>query len=87
MVRPHPAVWRLTHGIMVCYLLFLTYLLFQNVDDARQLMRVREPLPGRQRSGSKACRGGGGGRPRPPQAAQPCLSNFLLSCGPRVVAQ
>ena len=40
MVRPHPAVWRFTHGIMVCYLLFLTYLLFQNVDDARQLMRV-----------------------------------------------
>lgn len=41
MVRPHPAVWRLVHGIMVCYLLFMVYLLFQNVDDARQFLRVR----------------------------------------------
>jgi phosphatidylserine synthase 2 len=40
MVRPHPAVWRLVHGIMVCYLLFMTYLLFQNVHDARQFLKV-----------------------------------------------
>lgn len=42
MVRPHPAVWRLVHGIMVCYLLLMVYLLFQNVDDARQFLRVRQ---------------------------------------------
>ena len=40
MVRPHPAVWRLVHGIMVCYLMFMVYLLFQTVDDARQFLRV-----------------------------------------------
>lgn len=41
MVRPHPAVWRLVHGIMVCYLMLMTYLLFQTVDDARLFLRVR----------------------------------------------
>lgn len=43
MVRPHPAVWRLVHGIMVCYLLFMTYLLFQNVHDARQFLKHLYP--------------------------------------------
>ena len=41
MVRPHPAVWRLVHGIMVCYLLLWVYMLFQTVDDARLFLRVR----------------------------------------------
>lgn len=41
MVRPHPAFWRLVHGIMVLYLLFMVYLLMQNVHDARQFLRVR----------------------------------------------
>lgn len=41
MVRPHPAVWRCVHGIMVLYLLFMVFLLFQTVDDARQFLRVR----------------------------------------------
>lgn len=40
MVRPHPAVWRLVHGMMVCYLMFLVFMLFQNLDDARQFLRV-----------------------------------------------
>lgn len=40
MVRPHPAFWRLVHGIMVVYLLFMVYLLLQNVHDARQFLRV-----------------------------------------------
>ena len=42
MVRPHPAVWRLVHGIMVCYLLLWIYLLFQTVDDARVFLKVRK---------------------------------------------
>lgn len=29
MVRPHPAVWRLVHGVVVSYLLLLVWLLFQ----------------------------------------------------------
>ena len=41
MVRPHPAVWRFIHGVLVCYLLFLVFLLFQDVHDARQFLRVR----------------------------------------------
>jgi hypothetical protein len=41
MVRPHPAAWRLVHGMLVAYVLLLVFLLFQNVDDARQFLRVR----------------------------------------------
>ncbi len=41
MVRPHPAVWRLVHGVLVVYVLFLVWMLFQNVHDARQFLKVR----------------------------------------------
>ena len=44
MVRPHPAVWRLVHGVMVIYLLILIFMLFQDVGDARQLLKVRCPI-------------------------------------------
>ncbi|EEE55189.1 hypothetical protein OsJ_03033 [Oryza sativa Japonica Group] len=30
LIRPHPAVWRLVHGMAVVYLVALTFLLFQN---------------------------------------------------------
>ena len=40
MVRPHPGFWRVVHGIVILYLLALAFLLFQNVDDARQLLKV-----------------------------------------------
>lgn len=40
MVRPHPAVWRLVHGVMVLYLLSLIFMLFQDVGDARLLLKV-----------------------------------------------
>ena len=40
MVRPHPAVWRIVHGAVVIYLLTLVFVLFQNVADARLLLRV-----------------------------------------------
>ena len=39
MVRPHPAVWRLVHGLMVVYLCLLVFLLFQTPGDARLFMR------------------------------------------------
>lgn len=38
--RPHPAVWRLAHGLVVAYALLLVFLLFQSVDDARAFLRV-----------------------------------------------
>ena len=43
MIRPHPAVWRLVHGIMICYLLFMTFLLFQSVHDARMFLKHLYP--------------------------------------------
>ncbi|XP_026656775.1 CDP-diacylglycerol--serine O-phosphatidyltransferase 1 isoform X5 [Phoenix dactylifera] len=43
LIRPHPAIWRLVHGMAVVYLVALTFLLFQNRDDARQLMKYLHP--------------------------------------------
>lgn len=39
LVRPHPSFWKLVHGVMVCYLLFMVFLLFQTVDDARLFLK------------------------------------------------
>lgn len=36
--RPHPVVWRLILGISICYWLFLVFLMFQSVTDARKLL-------------------------------------------------
>ena len=41
MVRPHPGFWRIVHGVVIPYLLALVFLLFQNVDDARRLLKAR----------------------------------------------
>lgn len=41
MVRPHPAVWRFIHGVLMAYFLLLVFLLFQDVSYARQFLRVR----------------------------------------------
>uniref|UniRef100_A0A0E0PQY0 CDP-diacylglycerol--serine O-phosphatidyltransferase n=1 Tax=Oryza rufipogon TaxID=4529 RepID=A0A0E0PQY0_ORYRU len=43
LIRPHPAVWRLVHGLAVVYLVALAFLLFQNRDDARQFMKHLYP--------------------------------------------
>ena len=40
LVRPHPALWRLVHGLLVVYVLFLVFLVYQDVDDARQFLKV-----------------------------------------------
>lgn len=45
MVRPHPALWRVIHGMVIIYLLALVFLLFQTVDDARQLLKVCQISP------------------------------------------
>ncbi|XP_063960758.1 phosphatidylserine synthase 2-like [Lytechinus pictus] len=36
--RPHPAIWRFFLCLSVIYELFLVFILFQSVDDARQLI-------------------------------------------------
>ena len=41
LVRPHPAVWKLIHGVIVLYLMSLIFLLFQSAHDARQLLKVK----------------------------------------------
>ncbi|CAI0431839.1 unnamed protein product [Linum tenue] len=43
LIRPHPALWRLVHGMAVIYLVALTFLLFQKRDDARQFMKFLHP--------------------------------------------
>eukprot|EP00890_Picochlorum_soloecismus_P005894 jgi/Picsp_1/6305/NSC_03654-R1_protein len=43
MVRPHPSFWKLVHGVMICYLSFMVYLLFQNVNDARLFLKNLYP--------------------------------------------
>eukprot|EP00267_Zea_mays_P045875 XP_020398207.1 CDP-diacylglycerol--serine O-phosphatidyltransferase 2 [Zea mays] len=43
LIRPHPAVWHLVHGLAVVYLVALIFLLFQNRDDARQFMKLLHP--------------------------------------------
>ncbi len=40
LVRPHPAVWKFIHGVIVLYLVSLIFLLFQDAHDARQLLKV-----------------------------------------------
>ena len=36
-IRPHPALWRVVLAASAIYQLFLVFLLFQNVNDARHL--------------------------------------------------
>jgi len=43
LIRPHPSIWRLVHGMAVVYLVALTFLLFQTRDDARQFMKYLHP--------------------------------------------
>mmetsp|Transcript_8185 Transcript_8185/g.17545 ORF Transcript_8185/g.17545 Transcript_8185/m.17545 type:complete len:457 (-) Transcript_8185:169-1539(-) len=46
MVRPHPAFWRLAHGVLVVYILFLVFLVFQSAGDARQFLKHLSPSLG-----------------------------------------
>jgi len=41
--RPHPLVWRVVTGTVICYYMALTFLLFQSVDDARWLVTFVDP--------------------------------------------
>jgi phosphatidylserine synthase 2 len=37
--RPHPAFWRFIQSISILYLLFIVYLLFQNLEEARNQLK------------------------------------------------
>ena len=43
MVKPHPAVWKVMHGLFVLYLLFLVFLLCQETTDARMVLKFLAP--------------------------------------------
>ncbi|XP_038051851.1 phosphatidylserine synthase 2-like [Patiria miniata] len=57
--RPHPAFWRLVVCLSVLYELALVFLLFQTVDNARQLMAYLDPELGKplpEQSYAEDCR-------------------------------
>eukprot|EP00759_Apiculatamorpha_spiralis_P024266 PhF_6_TR27863/c0_g1_i4/m.40743/K08730/PTDSS2; phosphatidylserine synthase 2 len=59
LVRPHPAIWRFFLGVAVLYLMFMVYLFFISLEDARKTLsifdpKVLTPLP--ERSYAEDCR-------------------------------
>ena len=37
MIRPHPIVWRIVHGVTILYMLFLVLVLFLDADQVRPM--------------------------------------------------
>ena len=56
MIRPHPAVWKVMHGMFVLYLLFLVFLLCQGRRTMRSHIGVS--VPGWQASSCPSAYGG-----------------------------
>jgi phosphatidylserine synthase 2 len=46
-IRPHPSFWRIVLGIQLLYVLALIFLLFQDLDSARAMMKFIDPKLGR----------------------------------------
>jgi phosphatidylserine synthase 2 len=46
-IRPHPSFWRIILGINLLYELALVFLLFQDIDSARELLTYIDPNLGR----------------------------------------
>jgi len=46
-IRPHPSFWRIVLGINLLYELALVFLLFQDIDSARELLKYIDPNLGR----------------------------------------
>ena len=45
-IRPHPAFWRVVLGVNVLYELGMVFLLFQDLDSARLMMKYLDPKLG-----------------------------------------
>lgn len=45
-IRPHPAFWRVVLGINLVYELALVFLLFEDLDSARRMMKILDPSLG-----------------------------------------
>jgi phosphatidylserine synthase 2 len=57
--RPHPVFWRILLGALTLYILFMVYVLFQPLNDARKIFkffdsRLGQPLP--EKSYAEDCR-------------------------------
>lgn len=46
-IRPHPSFWRIVLGINLLYELALVFLLFQDINSARELLKYIDPNLGR----------------------------------------
>ena len=46
-IRPHPSFWRIVLGINLLYELALVFLLFQDIESARELLKYVDPNLGR----------------------------------------
>ena len=42
-IRPHPSFWRIVLGINLLYELALVFLLFQDINSARELLKYIDP--------------------------------------------
>jgi len=42
-IRPHPAFWRMILGVNLLYQLALVFLLFEDLDSARSMMKYLDP--------------------------------------------
>lgn len=59
MWRPHPALWRMLHGLGICYLCGLIFLLFQPVSEIRSILSWISPdlgVPQPERNYADDCR-------------------------------
>jgi phosphatidylserine synthase 2 len=61
LLRPHPALWRVVHGLGLLYLMGLVYLLAFPADDARRLLQILHADPENASLGSGGGVGGIGG--------------------------
>lgn len=43
LFRPHPVIWRMLQGLSYVYLALLIFMLFQNLEDARKLLKILDP--------------------------------------------
>jgi phosphatidylserine synthase 2 len=45
-IRPHPAFWRMVLGVNLLYELALVFLLFEDLNSARNMMKILDPSLG-----------------------------------------
>lgn len=46
LFRPHPVIWRVLQGLSYVYLSILVFILFQNIEDIRKILKILDPSLG-----------------------------------------